>query len=161
MIKRIYLFLMGMMVLIASAQAQNLTGKVIDEKNMPLAYANIILQTADSIYLAGTITDMDGKFALEKHEKAKLINISYVGYSTVVKELTSNYLGEFQLYPDTQLLGEVVVKGYLPKTQAKGDAMVTTVTGTVLEKAGTAEHLLDKIPNVTAQNGEINVFGRG
>ena len=76
MIKRIYLFLMGMMVLIASAQAQNLTGKVIDEKNMPLAYANIILQTADSIYLAGTITDMDGKFALEKHEKAKLINIS-------------------------------------------------------------------------------------
>jgi hypothetical protein len=39
--------------------------------------------------------------------------------------------------------------------------MVTTVNGTVLEKAGTAEQLLDKIPNVTAQNGEINVFGRG
>ena len=76
MIKRIYLFLMGMMVLIASAQAQNLTGKVIDEKNMPLAYANVILQTADSVYLVGTTTNMDGKFALEKHEKAKLINIS-------------------------------------------------------------------------------------
>ena len=159
--KRIYLFLMGMMALIASAHAQNLTGKVIDEKNTPLAYANVILQTADSVYLAGTTTDVDGKFALAKHENAKLINISFVGYSTVVKELTSNHLGEVQLYPDTQLLGEVEVKGYLPKTQAKGDAMVTTVTGTVLEKAGTAERLLDKIPNVTAQNGEINVFGRG
>jgi hypothetical protein len=65
------------------------------------------------------------------------------------------------LYPDAQLLGEVVVKGYLPKTQAKGDAMVTTVNGTVLEKAGTAENLLDKIPNVTAQNGAVTVFGRG
>ena len=65
------------------------------------------------------------------------------------------------MYPDAQLLGEVVVKGYLPKTQAKGDAMVTTVNGTVLEKAGTAENLLDKIPNVTAQNGAVTVFGRG
>ena len=161
MIKRIYLFLMGMMALTASAHAQNLTGKVIDEKNMPLVYANVILQTADSVYLAGTITDIDGKFVLEKYENAKLINISYIGYSTVVKKLTSNHLGDIQLYPDAQLLGEVVVKGYLPKTQAKGDAMVTTVAGTVLEKAGTAEHLLDKIPNVTDQNGEINVFGRG
>ena len=159
--KRIYLFLIGIMPLVVTAQAQNLTGKVIDEKNIPLAYANVILQTADSVYLAGTTTDVDGKFALAKHENAKLINISFVGYSTVVKELTSNHLGDIQLHPDAQLLGEVVVKGYLPKTQAKGDAMVTTVNGTVLEKAGTAEQLLDKIPNVTAQNGEIKVFGRG
>ena len=159
--KRIYLFLVGMMALTVTTQAQNLTGKVLDEKNTPLAYANVILQTADSVYLAGTTTDVDGKFTLAKHENAKLINISFVGYSTLVKELTSNQLGNIQLYPDAQLLGEVVVKGYLPKTQAKGDAMVTTVNGTVLEKAGTAEQLLDKIPNVTAQNGAVTVFGRG
>ena len=159
--KRIYLFLMGMMTLIVSSQAQNLTGKVVDEKNIPLAYANVILQTADSIYLAGTTTDVTGKFELAKLENAKLINISFVGYTSLVKEITSNDLGEVQLQPDAQLLGEVLVKGYLPKTQAKGDAMVTTINGTVLEKAGTAEQLLDKIPNVTAQNGEINVFGRG
>ena len=161
MMKRIYLFLVGMMALTVTTQAQNLTGKVLDEKNTPLAYANVILQTADSVYLAGTTTDVDGKFTLAKHENAKLINISFVGYSTLVKELTSNQLGNIQLYPDAQLLGEVVVKGYLPKTQAKGDAMVTTVNGTVLEKAGTAENLLDKIPNVTAQNGAVTVFGRG
>ncbi len=161
MMKRIYFILIGMIALIASAHAQNLIGKVIDEKNIPLAYANVILQTVDSVYLAGTTTDVAGNFKLAKHENAKLINISFVGYTSVVKEITSNDLGEVQLQPDAQLLGEVVVKGYLPKTQAKGDAMVTTVSGTVLEKAGTAEHLLDKIPNVTAQNGEINVFGRG
>ena len=161
MMKRIYLFLVGMMALTVTTQAQNLTGKVLDEKNTPLAYANVILQTADSVYLAGTTTDVEGKFTLAKHENAKLINISFVGYSTLVKELTSNQLGNIQLYPDAQLLGEVVVKGYLPKTQAKGDAMVTTVNGTVLEKAGTAENLLDKIPNVTAQNGAVTVFGRG
>ena len=115
MMKRFYLFLLGIMALIVTTQAQNLTGKVLDEKNMPLAYANVILQTADSVYLAGTTTDVEGKFTLAKHENAKLINISFVGYSTLVKKLTSNQLGNIQLYPDAQLLGEVVVKDYLPK----------------------------------------------
>lgn len=161
MMKRTYLFLMGMMALVATVQAQNLVGKVIDEKNTPLAYANVILQTADSVYLAGTTTNVDGKFELAKHENARLINISFVGYSTIVKEISQTDLGVIQLLPDTKQLGEVVVKGYLPKTQAKGDAMVTQVTGTLLEKAGTAENLLNKIPNVTSQDGTVTVFGRG
>ena len=142
-------------------KAQIIRGMLIDEQHKPLPYANVILQTADSIYLAGTTTGLDGKFELALHEKAKLINFSYVGYTSIVQEISKNELGEIQLLPDTQLLGDVVVKGYLPKTQAKGDAMVTTVSGTVLEKAGTAENLLDKIPNVTAQNGTVTVFGRG
>ena len=149
------------LIIAVGAKAQAISGMLIDEQHKPLPYANVILQTADSVYLAGTTTGLDGKFELALHEKAKLINFSYVGYTTVVQEISKNELGEIQLLPDAQLLGEVVVKGYLPKTQAKGDAMVTTVSGTVLEKAGTAENLLDKIPNVTAQSGAVTVFGRG
>ena len=149
------------LIIAVGAKAQAISGMLIDEQHKPLPYANVILQTADSVYLAGTTTGLDGKFELALHEKAKLINFSYVGYTSVVQEISKNELGEIQLLPDAQLLGEVVVKGYLPKTQAKGDAMVTTVSGTVLEKAGTAENLLDKIPNVTAQNGAVTVFGRG
>ena len=142
-------------------KAQTISGLLIDEQHKPLSYANVILQTVDSVYLAGTTTGLDGKFELTLHEKAKLINFSYVGYTTVVQGISKNELGTIQLFPDAQLLGEVVVKAYLPKTQVKGDAMVTTVSGTVLEKAGTAENLLDKIPNVTAQDGAVTVFGRG
>lgn len=153
----IYYFL----IIAAGVKAQTISGMLIDEQNKPLPYANVIMQTADSIYLAGTTTGLDGKFELALHEKAKLIKFSYVGYNSVIQEISDNELGAIQLLPDALLLGEVVVKGYLPKTQAKGDAMVTTVSGTVLEKAGTAENLLDKIPNVTAQNGAVTVFGRG
>ena len=161
MMKRIFLLLIGVLALFASVHAQSLKGKVIDETNAPLAYANVILQTSDSIYVAGTTTNLNGLFDIAVHEQAKLISISFVGYSTVVQTIQADDLGVIQLLPDAQLLAEVQVKGYLPKTQAKGDAMVTTVNGTVLEKAGTAENLLDKIPNVTAQNGAVTVFGRG
>jgi hypothetical protein len=43
----------------------------------------------------------------------------------------------------------------------KGEALVTNVEGTVLEKAGTLQGLLDKIPNVSAEEGTVSVFGRG
>ena len=160
MINRLYLISCFLMMA-AIVKAQTISGQLTDEQQKPLPYVNVILQTADSVYLAGTTTGLDGKFELALHEKAKLINFSYMGYTSVIKDITNDDLGVIQLFPDTELLGEVVVKSYLPKTQAKGDAMVTTVSGTIMEKAGTAENLLDKIPNVTAQNGAITVFGRG
>ena len=160
MINRLYL-ICCFLIMAVGVKAQTISGLLIDEQHKPLPYANVILQTVDSVFLSGTMTGLDGKFELALHEKAKLINFSYVGYTTVVQEISKNELGTIQLFPDAQLLGEVVVKAYLPKTQAKGDAMVTTVSGTVLEKAGTAENLLDKIPNVTAQDGAVTVFGRG
>ena len=47
-------------------------------------------------------------------------------------------------YNQTQQLSGVVVKGRLPKTRVKGDAMRTTVAGTILEKAGTLSDALSK-----------------
>ena len=148
--------------ILGNLAAQNVTGKVIDEANQPLAYANVILQTADSTYLAGTTTNENGMFELAKPEEAKLISVSFVGYISVGMNIAKQSdLGIIQLLPDTQVLGEVVVKGDLPKTQIKGNAMITTVTGSILEKTGTMEQLLDRIPNVMADNGKITVFGRG
>ena len=65
------------------------------------------------------------------------------------------------LAEDRKTLGEVVVKSNLPKTILTNGGMKTTVAGSVLVKAGTMENLLDRIPNLSAQNGSIKVFGRG
>ena len=67
-------------------------------------------------------------------------------------------MGIIQLCEDAKMLGEVVVKSSLPKTILKNGGMMTTVVGSILEKAGTMENLLDRIPNVSAQNGSIKVF---
>ena len=65
-------------------------------------------------------------------------------------------------YNQTTQLSGVVVKGRLPKTRAKGDAMRTTVSGTILEKAGTVSDALAKIPSLeTERGGSVNVLGRG
>ena len=152
------LCLIGMAV---SLQAQTISGKLVDEKNQPLAYANIVLLQADSTFVSGTISNVMGDFRLLKDEKGQLVRISSIGYATIYKKVNGGDFGTIQMVSDAQLLGEVVVKANLPITRVKGDALVTSVTGTILEKAGTAEDLLNKIPNVMAENGNVEVFGRG
>ena len=65
-------------------------------------------------------------------------------------------------FNQTQELSGVVVKGRLPKTRVKGDAMRTRVAGTILEKAGTVSDTLSKIPTLEAErDGGVKVLGRG
>ena len=65
-------------------------------------------------------------------------------------------------FNQTQELSGVVVKGRLPKTRVKGDAMRTKVAGTILEKAGTVSDALSKIPLLEAErDGGVKVLGRG
>ena len=145
-----------------ATQAQHLTGKLLDENNQPLPYANIVLLSLpDSAFVAGCVSADDGTFRLNAACDNRLIRISSIGYATLYKECTGQNLGTLQLTPDAQMLGEVVVKADLPKVRLKGDAQVTTVQGSILEKAGTGNDLLNKLPGVSADDGAVNVFGSG
>lgn len=142
--------------------AQTVSGKLIDENSQPLPYANVVLLSLpDSAFVSGTISGEDGSFTLETTSENQIVKISSIGYKTVCKPVSPADMGIVQLVSDAQMLGEVVVKAGLPKMQLKGDAMVTTVQGSILEKAGTGEDLLDKLPGVSADDGEVRVFGAG
>lgn len=144
-----------------SAKAQQTMGRIVDEQGEPLGFANVVaLSLPDSAFVAGGISREDGTFAFDAGEGDHLLRVTSVGYETYYAPLRPQ-MGTITLVPFTMQIDEVVVKGNLPKTRMKGDAMVTTVAGTVLEKAGDMNQLLDRIPNVTAQDGDIKVFGRG
>ena len=157
-----FLFTSLMVFLPVILSAQTVSGKLVDEKNQPLSYANVVLLSLpDSAFVSGTISGDDGSFTLEVTSENQIVKISSIGYKTVCKPVSLANIGIVQLVSDAQMLGEVVVKGDLPKMQLKGDAMVTTVQGSILEKAGTGEDLLDKLPGVSADDGEVRVFGAG
>lgn len=133
-IKVLLLALIGI-ILPVSLSAQTVSGKVIDENSQPLPYANVVLLSLpDSAFVSGTISGEDGIFTIETTSENLIVKISSIGYKTVYKPATPANIGIVQLVSDAQQLGEVVVKADLPKTRVKGNAMVTTVTGSVLEK---------------------------
>lgn len=103
----------------------------------------------------------DGAFSMNADCTNGLLRGSCVGYTTLFRDCSGADVGIFQLDSDARMLNEVVIKGNLPKTRVKAGGLLTTVAGSVLEKAGTAEDLLDRIPGVSAGNGSVSVFGRG
>lgn len=58
-------------------------------------------------------------------------------------------------------LGEIVVKANPRVTALKGDALITRVSGTQLEHAGTANDVLTQVPMVLGSDGNFEVFGKG
>ena len=150
-----------MMTLTAQGKTQDWGGRVIDEKGEPMPYVNVVLLSLpDSAFVQGAMTDMDGVFKIVTDVNEGLFKVTSVGYQTLYINAGQNLT--IQMKEDTQLLSEVVVKGQLPKTHVKGDAMRTTVAGTILEKAGTISDALSKIPSLEAErDGGVKVLGRG
>ncbi len=150
-----------MMTMMSFAKTQDFGGRVLDEKGEPIPYVNVVLLSLpDSAFVQGAMTDMDGVFKIVTDVNQGLFKVTSVGYQTLYIKAGQDLT--IQMKEDTQLLSEVVVKGQLPKTHAKGDAMRTTVAGTILEKAGTVSDALGKIPSIeTERGGSVTVLGRG
>ena len=61
----------------------------------------------------------------------------------------------------TVLLKEIEVKSFVPKTKLHGDAIVTKIQGSVLEKSGSVHEMLGKVPGLMTEGEEIKVIGKG
>ena len=150
-----------MMTMTSFAKTQDWSGRVIDEKGEPMPYVNVVLLSLpDSAFVQGAMTDEQGMFKIVTDINQGLFKVTSVGYQTLYINAGEGLT--IQMKEDTQLLNEVVVKGQMPKTHVKGDAMRTTVAGTILEKAGTISDALSKIPSLEAErDGGVKVLGRG
>ena len=62
----------------------------------------------------GTVTKDDGTFTIETDRNDELLKVSSVGYQTQYIQARQGNVGDIQMQPDNQTLGEVVVKGYRP-----------------------------------------------
>ena len=149
-------------LLSVATYAQTLTGKIIDQQNQPVPFANILALDADSVFISGNVSAEDGTFQVTATKQATLLKISYIGYQEQILPIQNKTdMGIIQLQEEATALGEIVIKGSLPVTKIKGDAMVTSIENTVLSKVGSANDVLQKIPGVTKDDDAFNVFGKG
>lgn len=142
--------------------AQNITGKVVDTKGEPLAFANVVLlNRQDSAFVKGAVSGEDGNFSIDSSCNGGIIKVTSVGYKTICKDCIGETVGVITLEENSKMLGEVVVKSSRPVTAIKGNALVTTVANSQLSHAGTANDVLRQVPMVTGRDGNFEVFGKG
>ena len=145
----------------AIAKSPDVGGTVIDENGEPMPFVNVVLLSLpDSAFVQGAMTDAEGHFEIMTLKNGALLKVSCIGYQTQYLNAVSGLT--IQMQEDALLLSEVVVKSQLPKTRVKGEAMRTTIEGTILEKAGTVADALARVPSLEAErDGAVKVLGRG
>lgn len=139
--------------------AQNIQGTVLDENGNPMEFATVAI-LSDSVITGGGITDLNGVFDLEVPAGGQRVQVSMMGYG-MVELPVSAFPRTVRLQPDNVMLEGVVITASLPKTEIKGDAVVTNITGSVLEHSGNANDVLAKVPGMISTNGGLEVIGRG
>ena len=129
-----------------------------------LEFATVVLAKGDSTVVAGAMTDEQGHFEIKAQPGRYILSVALIGYKGHVApvDLSQNCdAGRIALVQDQYMLGEAVVEAQLPRTELKGDAVVTNISGSVLEHAGTAQDLMAKIPGMIQRDGKSEVIGRG
>lgn len=105
---------------LTSAYAQyEVRGTVVDTDGLTVIGATVLQQGTSN----GTTTDLDGRFTLRVPSGETLLEVSYMGYKTLVIEARN--AARVVLYEDTELLEEVVIIGY-------GTVKKSDMTGSVV-----------------------------
>ncbi|MDD2476610.1 MAG: TonB-dependent receptor [Dysgonamonadaceae bacterium] len=143
-----------------SIKAQ-LKGTLINQEQQPIEFANVALYSLpDSVMITGTVSDDKGSFSLNGNgTDDAFLKVSFIGYETQIVSAKPDQT--IMMKAESFTLGEVVIKGDLPKIRLRNDALVTTVQNSVLSKAGTANDVLKRLPSITGDDGEFSVFGKG
>ena len=159
---RRFLLLLAMLSAATFAIAQNITGHIIDEQSQPMPFANVVLvNRVDSTFIAGAVTKDDGTFDISTDKQDGLLKVSNVGYILMYIDARQGNVGDIQMQPDTQTLGEVVVKGERPQYKMTTGGMTVDIQNSLLKDVGTADDVLSMLPQVQGSDGNFTVFAKG
>lgn len=93
---------------LSAQDGRKVTGHVVDDTNEPLIGASILVVGTST----GVITDLDGNFSIVVPSGATTLQISYVGYETMIVPIPDNNTVNVKMKSDSQVLSDVVVIGY-------------------------------------------------
>jgi len=159
---RFVLVSLAAIVSIAAEAQGNITGRVIDEQSHPLPFANVVLlNRADSAFIVGAVTKDDGSFIVETDRNDGLLKVSSVGYLTQYTQAKQGNVGDIQMLPYEQTLGEVVVKGSRPQYKMTTGGTTVDIQNSLLKDVGTADDVLSMLPRVQGEDGNFTVFAKG
>jgi TonB-linked SusC/RagA family outer membrane protein len=122
--------------LVVKAQTGSITGKVLDESNLPLPGAVISIEGTT----LATQTDLNGNFRISKIQNGNVtVTSRFIGYTLQKKTISisgtdASQILNFNLVPDSKNLEEVVVIGYGAVKKKDLTGAVTVVTAKDFQK---------------------------
>lgn len=109
----IFLAVLFCSAITATANNAKIFGRIMDANDKSAIIGATVLLMQDTVQIAGTTTDSNGKFTLNADTGNYILELSYIGYETIRMALTVNdntHIGTIQMQEGATELGEVVVE---------------------------------------------------
>ena len=140
-----------------------ISGKVTDDFNAPLPFANIILQQkGGEAFIQGVVSDEEGAFLFENIDNETYwIEVSVLGFKvkkTEEFELQQNKIIDFVLAEEAQNLNEVVVKSKRPIIRQTAEKLVVDIENSEMINTS-LQDVMRKVPGVLVTNNGISIAG--
>ncbi|RTE55484.1 TonB-dependent receptor [Arenibacter aquaticus] len=164
-VKSTLLLLILVFPIFSSSQDVTITGKVVDSNNAPLEFVNALLLKADSTFIIGAVTDINGVFILSSSQiSATHLKLQSLGYKEVVRPIgtaTSTIdLGIITLKNNELVLDEVVITAEKPLIERRTDMLVVNVSNSILATGSNGLEILERSPGLFIEANGISLRGR-
>ena len=140
-------------------------GAILDSAQQePLLSATVVLMNLSDSSKRAVATNEQGQFRITNVlNNQYLLTVSYVGFNTYQKLITVQdatvKLGDIFLGENIKELNEVVVEEKIPRVTQKGDTVEMNAVAYKVNPDANAEDLLEKMPGVVIQNGQVQAQG--
>ncbi|MEJ0030179.1 MAG: carboxypeptidase-like regulatory domain-containing protein [Bacteroidota bacterium] len=159
--------LIGMSFTVA-AQKITLSGIVKDKASQSnLPFVNIIIKKLpDSTFVAGTISDDNGRFTIGGVSPGDhVVTLTFVGYDAMVQPLLVGRLSEFldlgvyEMTESAKALGEVVVQGQRDAVAETLDRKTFKMADNINQSGGSLLGVMQNLPGITVSDGVVRLRG--
>lgn len=139
------------------AQDIKVSGVVNSEENEPLPGVTILVQGTTN----GTVTDIDGKYALEVPTDA-VLDFSFIGYLKQSVSVGGRSTIDVSMAPDIEQLEEVVVIGYGTQKKSHLTGAISKVENTNIDQIPTSradQAMVGRVAGMNVQNSNPEGVG--
>ncbi len=146
-----------------------LSGVVKDKSSQTaLPFVNVVIKKAsDSSFVAGTITDNNGRFTIGGVSPGDhVIEISFIGYQSIVQPVLVGRLSEFidlgvfEINESATVLNDVVVQGQRDAVAEKLDRKTFRMEDNINQSGGSLLQVMQNLPGVTiSDEGTVRLRG--
>jgi len=160
-----FVFAISCVLLSASVFGQqfSITGKIYDQANQPIAYANIVLlKTQDSTFVTGTTSNDFGEYTTNEIASGSyILKASFIGFEDFLQQVSLENDIEFEtivLKEAVESLSEVEIIYKKPTLKKEADRLVFNVENTALIE-GTILQVIKSTPGVFILDSGIIIKG--
>lgn len=162
----IILLLLSVFPLAVCAQQAkcSISGRVVDENKIPVAYASVALYNA-ATPITGVVTDDTGQFFLSvsRSDKEMRLAVEFIGYSKFEKTVRLNLprinLGDITIKEDALSLGEVVISADEIAHKSTVEHTTINASANMASDKGTALDILRTSSSVNVSDNGISIRG--